>query len=689
MKHKLLTLASAAALLAACSDSSVSDANDEIKDKGTVTFFVYDALTRQPIEKASVYHRTTKETKKTDAKGGIVWKGVDIGTSYFDITYDNYADIRHTTYVDDQIVHDVARVDDNTEKVAMYELGVNVKGKLYYVDPETKEWKPAPGVTVYVDYPDSTEIFPNEIYEVTKEDGSYEFTNLAANVGFQVKSERFTVNDTVVYEVTTIDEVAQRKGVTEQTWKELDPVAAEVASLEPVLLSSNLNKVGVKDDIKLTFSEELEKDSVTTKHFEVKRIIDDTVDPMITQDVAISVSLSDGKVVSIKSASGEWADGKEYMIKFDVWTPLAKELKDSVVIDGVTYEKWRRFTAGSVSRPDQVKELMIDLNDDKDKTKKVAISYTGKLTVESEVNGTSDLAYNESITIKWNGFEKGVDSYNVYVKGDVDAFSDYRLVENTTDTTSTIKLNREFNDWNYFAYPGNKKLPKTIKVIVLPVNAAGEALAKDAKALEIPTYEYVSDSIKNMQTNDYLKTATVVMEAAPFAAAGGFIYDCPDDDLLGCSVVAQGKKPTDGKNYAADIVVSNTHKDDYPAAKMPSGYELYYNKGTSDNPDWVKCAEDVVATFVVTTNDDCSPFKDGARKYDPDGSKVFGYAIVPFFDKGFCSNGAYFTEMTCVGAGEFWESVKISQTDMSGKSAGMFINEDNFQKMINEWGKTP
>ena len=40
MKHKLLTLASAAALLAACSDSSVSDANDEIKQTSTVTFMV-------------------------------------------------------------------------------------------------------------------------------------------------------------------------------------------------------------------------------------------------------------------------------------------------------------------------------------------------------------------------------------------------------------------------------------------------------------------------------------------------------------------------------------------------------------------------------------------------------------------------------------------------------------------------
>ena len=42
MKHKLLTLASAAALLAACSDSSVSDANDEIKSPATGNFCRYN-----------------------------------------------------------------------------------------------------------------------------------------------------------------------------------------------------------------------------------------------------------------------------------------------------------------------------------------------------------------------------------------------------------------------------------------------------------------------------------------------------------------------------------------------------------------------------------------------------------------------------------------------------------------------
>ena len=103
MKHKLLTLASAAALLAACSDTAVSDANDEIKEKGNVTFFVYDVLTRMPLEDVANYYRTEDKTKYTDSTGTIVWTGVDIGKSYFDFQLDGYAMKRHDVVVEDII----------------------------------------------------------------------------------------------------------------------------------------------------------------------------------------------------------------------------------------------------------------------------------------------------------------------------------------------------------------------------------------------------------------------------------------------------------------------------------------------------------------------------------------------------------------------------------------------------------
>jgi hypothetical protein len=83
MKHKLLTLASAAALLAACSDSSVSDANDEIKETATVTFMVVDANTQLPLEDVSIYFRPEDKTKYTDSAGTSVWKDVEIGTDIY------------------------------------------------------------------------------------------------------------------------------------------------------------------------------------------------------------------------------------------------------------------------------------------------------------------------------------------------------------------------------------------------------------------------------------------------------------------------------------------------------------------------------------------------------------------------------------------------------------------------------
>lgn len=664
MKHKLLTLASAAALLAACSDSSVSDANDEIKDKATITFMVVDANTQLPLEDVAVYFRPTDKTKYTDSAGTSVWKDIEIGTKiYWDFQYDGYAMKRFTFTMDETGPNDVARVNDQHPKIAMHELGVDIKGKFYYTDPETGDWIPANGVTVYAKYADD-EIYPNEVYTKTDSLGNYSFKNLASNTKIFVKTERFIVDSTSVYEVASIDSVSERKGVV----KELNPKAAVLAALDPVLLSSNLNSVGVKDEIKLAFSEVLEKDSVTTNHINVKRIIDDSVDPIVTKDVAVSLSLSeDGKVVTIKSNSGAWADGKEYFINFKVWSKLAKELKDSVVIDGVEYKFKRRFTAGSLDLPGQIKNLVIDVNDDEKKTEKIAYTFTGSYTAETELKGTSDLEYDLGITLKWDGIEKGVDSYNIYVKGDIDIFADYMYVDNTTDTTYTLNLNK-LNETNFFPYPITKKLPKVIDVIVLPKNATGEALAKEAKPLQIKTDEKVVEKIKKMQTNDYLKSATVLFEtAAAFIAAGGNVYDCASENPTSCVgtelTPGAGVKPT--KFYAADLVITNTHKDEYPAAEMPNGYDLYYNSDLKKKDGWVKCASNSTAQFVVYYTDDCSPFKEGAKQYDADGSKVFGFAIVPYFDDG--------------------TGYKISQANISDASAGVFINEDNFQKVISKY----
>lgn len=673
MKHKLLTLASAAALLAACSDTAVSDANDEIKEKGTVTFFVYDVLTRMPLEDVANYYRTEDKTKYTDSTGTIVWKNVDIGQSYFDFQLEGYAMKRHNVFVEDIMSNDVARVNDNVEKVEMYELGVDVKGQFFYVDPETKNWIPAPNATIYVDYPDSSEIYPNEVYTKTDENGFYSFKNLAANIGFEVRSERFTV-DSVVYEVDSIGATAQRKGVL----KEMDPLAAVVASLDPKMVSSNLNAINVKDEIKLNFTEVLEKDSVTTKYIKVKRVIDpadadNDGKPDVLKDVSVSVSLSeDGKTITIKSTSGEWADGKQYIVEFDVWSTLAKNLKDEVVIDGITYKKFRKFTAGSVELPGQVKNLVIDLNDDKDETEKVNYLYEGTFTAEKVAAGKDDLTYNEVITIKWDGIEKGVDSYNVYVKGDIDAFADYKFVDNYTDTTATLNLANLFNDGKFLAFPASKKQPKVISVIVLPVNAAGEALAKNAKALEIKTFEKADDDVYAKQTNMFNVNAKVTLDA---------LYECGTDGSS-CAPVAKGSDLTGGNFYSADLTVAVSKTDPDWKGKTPTGFQLYYNG--------VLVADQPSSSFTITHGVKMGAAADvdmpytKAQKYKASDVKSFDFVIVPYFSvDASCSDLLYSTKDACETAGKTWTPAsKIGQTELDQKNA--LSANDDVQDLIDD-----
>lgn len=672
MKHKLLTLASAAALLAACSDTAVSDANDEIKEKGTVTFFVYDVLTRMPLEDVANYYRTEDKTKYTDSTGTIVWKGVDIGQSYFDFQLDGYAMKRHNVTVTDIIKHDVARVEDNVEKVPMYELGVDVKGQFFYVDPETKNWKPAANATVYIDYPDDSEIYPNEVYTKTDEKGFYSFKNLAANVGFSVKSERFTV-DSTVYEVDSIGATAQRKGVL----KEMDPIAAVVASLDPKMVSSNLNSVGVKDELKLNFTEVLEKDSVNTKYIKVLRVGANPVPdadgkPTNVTEVSVSVSLSeDGKTITIKSASGEWADGKDYLVEFDVWSTLAKNLKDEVEIDGITYKKYRKFTAGSVELPGQVKNLMIDLNDDKDETEKVNYIYEGTYTAEKVGAGKDDLTYNEVITIKWDGIEKGVDSYNVYVKGDVDAFADYKFVGNYADTTATLNLAALFNDGKFLAFPASKKQPKVVSVIVLPKNSAGEALAKNAKALEIKTFEKADDDVYAKQTNMFNVNAKVTLNT---------LYECGTDGSA-CTPVAKGADLVAGNYYSADLTVAVSKTDPDWNGKKPNGYQLYYNGEL--------VADQTSPLFTITHGVKMGAAADidmpytKALKYKASDVKSFDFVIVPYFSDGVCSDDNYKTKAACEGVSEVWTDVyKIGQTELDQKNA--LSANDDVQDLIDD-----
>ena len=703
MKHKLLTLASAAALLAACSDTAVSDANDEIKEKATVTFFVYDVLTRMPLEDVANYYRTEDKTKYTDSTGTIVWKNIDIGQSYFDFQHEDYAMKRHDVKVTDIIKKDVARVEDNVEKIEMYELGVTVKGKFYYRDPATKDWKPAANARVYIDYPDSSEIYPNEVYDFTKEDGSYEFTNLAANVDFEVKSERFMV-DSVTYEIATIGTTGQRKGVV----KEMDPMVAEVASLELRLLSSNLSGLGVKDAIKLNFSEVLDKDSLTTNYVYVERIVDDS-DPanIKTKPVAVSLSLADsGKTVVVKSQSGAWADGKGYFIHFDVWSTLAKELQDSVKINGVEYKKYRKFIAGELAVPAKVKNLKVKKSDD-GKKDLYSFEYKGSYTFKAALDEKLDLTYNATVIVQWDAIERHVDKYNIYVKGDKADDADYIKVGTVKATKPDVE---EFPidlatlyDNEFLMYPQNKFQSGVVTIMVLGENASGETLASDGAVLkDIKLFSKTKDDVTEKMSNNYVVSAEVHLKN---------LYECSDqkNDFSGCNPVAQGNDINES-NFAADltVTVTDTDGDHYDP---PTGYDLYYfDEDAGKNGEWKFVESSDASTFTINRDSEFSPFKNGPKEYKSTDQKRYTYAIVPYFGQiipatpgtpgspevpAHCSDASYDNKADCEAAFGTWYDLvpevpavaptpeqikwKISQTDPEAKN-GVVVTSNGIQK---------
>ena len=555
MKHKLLTLASAAALLAACSDSSVSDANDEIKDKATVTFMVVDNNTMLPLEDVSVYFRPTDKTKYTDSAGTSVWKDIEIGTDiYWDFQLDGYAMKRFTYSMDETGQNDVARVNDLHPKIQMFELGVDIKGQFFYTDVETGNWIPAKNVTVYAKY-DDEEIYPNEVYTKTDSLGNYTFKNMASNALIHVKTERFIVDSTIVYEVTNIDDVNERKGVV----KELDPKAAAVAGLAPVLLESNLKKLDSTSSLSLKFSEVLEKDSVKTTKIYVQNTKG--------QDVAVNVSLSDdGKTVTVKPAAGKWVDGASYTVFFSTWSKIALEDVDA---DGK-----RDFDVGNIQIPAPVKGLQLDTAEIADIPQDVVVKFYGDgndytlETATDDVTTNDTISYNATVKVIWDEVEaKGVKGFKIYVKGDNADNADFIELADVADATLS-----EFAfdiDTAFTATPTRLKFPlakkdiKELEIMVLPYTNKGVALAKDAKTVKAEIAEIAKEDMKYMQTLTVAENNKLKFSAGQYCTAkNGGCTDAAKDEVFNSDYFNMDFT-LDYKEYDGD-------------GKKPDGYDIYF-----------------------------------------------------------------------------------------------------------------
>lgn len=659
MKAKLLTLASAAAMFAACSDTSVSDGNDQIKDVADVVFLVRDVLTREPMENVSVYSRLFDKTKETDSAGTITWENVEIGHINFDVQYDGYAFKRIIVDVNDDTKNDVARVLDVHKDVDMYEIGVGIKGQFFYEDVETKNKIPAAGVTIYATYADD-EIYPKEIYTTTDSNGFYEFKDMASNIGISLSSERFTLakDSSKVYEaVGGFASVNERKGVL----KEVDPAYATIASLDPILLSSNLDKIETKTNLELTFSEALEKDSVKTLYVCVKNATGDDDCSNNASLIATNLSLSaDGKTITVKPASGSWVNYKNYKVVAAAWSKNAKAAKLDKNDDS---KKSLDFTVGAVAVPGQVKNLAVKL--DADKKEMIGYSFENDYTYNALnlVKEKKAFGYSETITITWDEIEEGVDSYNVYIKGDAKNDADYKLVGNISaddfkvaEKAFPVNVGDEFSATNVLDYPLSDKQSKVVNIIVLPVNdKSGEALASEAKPLSVNIGDKVKAKISEKQTNDYIENADVEIAALNACTA----------DNGGCTLIAKGDDAgfTAGGDYF-NVTLNITMKvqKDYDAKKMPAGYDLYYNDGKA----W-KFVRSVtgIAPTTISPADDVSPFKDKNMKYKKDEVVNVKFAVVPFFMEG---------------------TSKISATDLAS-TKGVFTAKDDVVEMVKAYLK--
>lgn len=601
MKFRLLTLASAAAFLAACGDSSVSDANDEIKETATFVFTTFDANTRMPVEDVKIYYRLNDESKFTDSTGTVVWKNIEIGKSYFDISKEGYVSKRVEQATKENIQNDVARVDDEHIDVPMHEIGVEAKGQFFYKDISNGNLIPAKNVTIYAKYTGDNEIYPNEVFTTTDSNGFYSFKDMAAGVEFTINSERFVLDSTnIVYEaVSAIAKVNERKGVI----KELDPKNAGVAGLVPVLLASNLSKLSAESSLKLTFSEVLDKDSVKTKYVSVFDANDNNVSTV--------VSLSeDGKTISIKPTSGSWVDGNSYKVAFSVWSTAAIEDDDA---DG-----FRDFDVGTIKIPSQVKNFKLDTAVISDVKQDIFVDFYGthSAALLLDDDATNDtIKYDVTINLIWDEMEKGAKGYRLYTKGNAEENSDYTFyAKYDADVKKTaVTLSKALYGSNIEAkYPINKKQSSKISMILVPFNTAGEALASKATVVEVNVAEAAEKEMKKYQD------AKLKNLAKPKFIAGN---GCLNETIASCNTEALADMFQDDY-FTMNISFEWTWEKDYKF--VPDGYDIYF-KDEKEGWKYVAYVTYPTNSFALTWQ-----YKEAMKSSDKDEDVTV--AVVPFFN---------------------------------------------------------
>jgi len=343
-------IVSAAMLLCACGDDSVTNITDEAKDKGTITLKVVDYNTGNAIDSAEVFSLIDGKTAYTDSLGVTDWEKKVIGDYEYTVSKEGYATRTVTAKLAENSSGDIARVEDRITVVQMYRQGVSVKGTVLLKDPQSGNLSAASNASVVLSYTNDF-IVPSEITTMTDASGVYEFENLAEGLTYSVKIPQLTV-DGMTYSWASEKSVQEALRSGEQ--KVLDQVTMEVVGLQPELINDNLKTIEANDAIALSFSIPLLADSVSTSWKVFKSATGYSYDGenahcgLNTTSVLTSANLfEDGKTVVITPISTQWTRLATYCIEGTVYTAEGKS---------VSFAK--TFVPGSsVSRPGLVSNL--------------------------------------------------------------------------------------------------------------------------------------------------------------------------------------------------------------------------------------------------------------------------------------------------------------------------------------------
>lgn len=327
MKLKVLAsmLPAAAFLMACAEDSTITNVNDEAKEKANITLMIVDMNSGLALDSVNVLSMTSNKQATTDANGLVTWKSNEIGDYAYTISKNGYATQTIVVSLAEQGKGDVARVGDVYTKISMTKAGVVAKGNVLYKDDATGNLKAAAGIKVYAKLPSN--FVPCEYTTLTDASGAYSFTNLPEGVTSTISVGQTTIENKL-YGSTTTNTVTNRRA---GDLVNLAPIQMGFISGSILLVSDNTDKVDTTTTVTLTFSTPIKADSLNANKVRVTQGGTTSILTKIALD-------ADGKTVKIAPFSGKWQKGTSYTISGTVYST-----------DGAQTTFSKSFIAGSTT----------------------------------------------------------------------------------------------------------------------------------------------------------------------------------------------------------------------------------------------------------------------------------------------------------------------------------------------------